>query len=96
MQGGTWLRAGDVTFPAHVSPYSLGWKGRAPLVVVSTLAELQAAELSGRIVLLQGELAKEQLMPKDFPFYNPDEHKTTIGFGDGPSTSSRRRRDPEW
>ena len=75
MQAGASLVVGGESFDVLVSPYSLGWQGRAPLVVVSTLEELRSADLSGQIALLRGELAKEQLMPKNFPFYNPDEHK---------------------
>jgi aminopeptidase YwaD len=75
VQGGSWLRVGDATFASHVSPYSLGWEGQASLVVISTLEELQAAEVSGCVALLRGELAKEQLMPKNFTFYNPPAHK---------------------
>jgi len=35
--------------------------------------------VAGTILLLRGSLAKEQLMPKNFPFYNPDEHREIIG-----------------
>jgi aminopeptidase YwaD len=62
----------------HASPYSLGGAARAPLAVVSTVEELEAAPLSGRIALLRGEIAREQLMPKNFTFYNPDEHKRIV------------------
>jgi aminopeptidase YwaD len=50
----------------------------APLAVVSTIEELEAAPIAGKTVLLCGEIAKEQLMPKNFVFYNPDEHKRII------------------
>jgi len=33
---------------------------------------------AGWVLLLRGEIAKEQLMPKNFTFYNPDEHKRII------------------
>jgi aminopeptidase YwaD len=98
VQGGAWLRAGGVTFAAQVSPYSLGWKGRAPLKVISTLEELQAAELSGHIALLYGELAKEQLMPKNFSFYNPDEHQAIYRLLEAKKPSAiiaATSRDPE-
>ena len=65
-------------FEAFVSPYSLGCQVRAPLVVASTVEELEATEAVGKIILLRGDLAKEQLMPKNFPFYNPDEHRRII------------------
>jgi len=44
-------------------PYSLGCDVSAPLAVVSTTDELEAAEIAGALVLLRGEIAKEQLMP---------------------------------
>jgi len=72
------LSVAGALFEAFPSPYSLGCRVRAPLLVVSTLAELEAADLSGRIVMLRGEIATEQLMPKNFPFYNPDHHRRII------------------
>lgn len=63
---------------AQVSPYSLGGGFEAPLAVVSSLAELEALEADDSLLLVRGELAREQLMPKSFTFYNPDEHKRII------------------
>lgn len=77
-RGGVQLTVGGARFEAFVSPYSLGCHVRAPLVVASTDEELEAAQASGKIILLRGEVAKEQLMPKNFPFYNPDRHKQII------------------
>jgi aminopeptidase YwaD len=77
-QAGADLSVDGVPFAALVSPYTLGGQARAPLAVVSTIEELAAAELSGKILLLRGEIAKEQLMPKNFTFYNPDEHQRII------------------
>jgi aminopeptidase YwaD len=74
-QEGVGLTVGGLPFQAFASPYSLGCRVYAPLVVVSTLAELEAAELAGKVVLLRGDLTRGQLMPKNFTFYNPDEHK---------------------
>ncbi len=73
--GGVTLTAGDESFSAHASPYSLGCDVCAPLVAVSTIGELEAAPFGGEILLLHGEIAREQLMPKNFPFYNPEEHQ---------------------
>lgn len=63
---------------ARISPYSNGIETEAPLVHVRTLEDLQQADLRGKIGLLTGELAKEQLMPKNFPFYNPEHHQRII------------------
>jgi aminopeptidase YwaD len=75
---GAQLTVDRTPFEVFVSPYSLGCKARAPLVVISTLDELEGAEISDRIVLLRGHIAKEQVMPKNFPFYNPDHHRRII------------------
>ena len=77
-QEGATLVIGKERFEAHPSPYTRGCQARAPLAVISTVDELEASPVSGTIVLLRGEIAKEQLMPKNFPFYNPDEHKRII------------------
>ncbi len=72
------LTVDGASFEAFASPYSLGCHVSAPLIVVSTVEELEAAEVSDKIVLLRGDIAREQLMPKNFPFYNPDHHKRII------------------
>ncbi|MCZ7546869.1 MAG: hypothetical protein M5R40_26605 [Anaerolineae bacterium] len=77
-QAGVDLRVGDRPFQAFPSPYSLGCDVRAPLVVVATVAELEAAEIADRVVLLRGGIAAHQVMPKNFPFYNPEEHQHII------------------
>jgi aminopeptidase YwaD len=79
-QEGAQLTTDRTSFEVFVSPYSLGCQVRAPLAVVSTVEELEEADFSGKIVLLRGDIAKEQLMPKDFSFYNPDHHKRIIGL----------------
>lgn len=73
------LVAGNA-FNAFASPYSLGCAVRAPLVVASKVEELASADLTGQVLLLRGDIAKEQLMPKNFTFYNPDEHKHIIAL----------------
>jgi aminopeptidase YwaD len=77
-QEGAQLTVNATPFEAFVSPYSLGCHVRAPLVVTSTVEELEAAEVAHAMILLRGDLAREPLMPKNFPFYNPDEHKRII------------------
>lgn len=76
--GGATLRVDNKTFQALVSPYSLGCDAHAPLACVRSVAELERKDIKGKIVLLHGEIAKEQLMPKNFVFYNPEEHQKII------------------
>lgn len=78
-ENGAELSAGGCHFDARVSPYSLGCAStRAPFVTIASIQELEASDIGGKIALLHGEIAKEQLMPKSFPFYNPDEHQYII------------------
>ncbi len=72
------LVAGGERFEALVGPYSLPVDATAPLVVASTVEELETANLAGSIVLLHGHIAAGQLMPKNFIFYNPESHKRII------------------
>ena len=62
----------------HTSPYSPGCDLTAELIGASSLEELEAADAAGKVLLLQGEICAEQLMPKNFVFYNPDHHQRII------------------
>jgi aminopeptidase YwaD len=75
---GARLSVNGIAFPASVSPYSLGCHVRGPLLAVATIDELEAVEARSSVLLACGELTKEPLMPKRFPFYNPDEHQRII------------------
>ena len=79
-QEGVTLKAGATVFTAYASPYALGCRVEAPLTVIGSLAELEAADLVGKIVALRGEIASEQLTPKNFPFYNLDHHQRIINL----------------
>lgn len=72
------LRCGDRNFEANSSPYSLGCTLEGTLVGVSSLDEVRNTDLHGKIVLLHGGIALEQIMPKNFVFYNPEEHQQII------------------
>ena len=73
--GGATLHVANQSFNVLVSPYSPGCFVQAPLVSVSCLEELERQDITGKILLLYGDIAKEQLMPKNFVFYNPEEHQ---------------------
>ena len=63
------------SFEVFSSPYSLGCEVMALLVVVSSAEELEIVKLENKVLLMRGDIAKEQLMPTKFPFYNPKEHQ---------------------
>jgi aminopeptidase YwaD len=66
------------SFKAQVSPYSLGTQVKAPLVTVCSAAELEALDFSNKILLMRGELTKEQLLPKNFPFFQVEEQQRIV------------------
>ena len=75
-QGAIRLSAEAQNFEAFISPYTLavrrqGGTGCRHLQLVN----LKLWTPTGKILLLHGEIAKEQLMPKNFVFYNPEEHQ---------------------
>jgi aminopeptidase YwaD len=79
-ENGVTLRSGEEYFNAHVSPYSLGFSGEGELISASTIGELSVINARDKIILLLGEIAREQLMPKNFVFYNPEEHQKIISL----------------
>ena len=78
--GGATLKAGNESFRVHVSPYSLGCSAEAPLATVKNTDELENGGFEGKIILLHSEIAREQLMPKNFVFYNPESHQRIVSL----------------
>ena len=76
--GAASLHIGDESFEVHVTPYSLGCSVIGKLLCVSTIEELERSNIREKIVVLHGSIAIEQLMPKSFVFYNPEEHQRII------------------
>jgi len=64
----------------HISPYSMGCDVEAELVSVNSIDELISAELENKILLMRGNICNEQLMPKEFVFYNPEHHRQIISL----------------
>jgi aminopeptidase YwaD len=79
-QAGAGLTCKGETFEVFVSPYSLGCDVEGTLLSASSVTELEALAPKGGILLLHGDIAKEQLMPKNFVFYNPEEHQHIISL----------------
>lgn len=77
---GATLTAGGKDFDVLPGPYSLGFSGHATLLPVSTVESLENCDAQGKILLLYGDIAREQLMPKNFIFYNPEAHKKIISL----------------
>ena len=79
-EDGATLTVADQDFAARPSPYALGCQVTAELVAASSTAELKALACTGKLLLLHGEIAAEQIMPKNFVFYNPAEHQQLIAL----------------
>ncbi len=77
---GATLTCGNEVFRVLVSPYSLAFDGAGELVPASSAGELETLDAKGKILLLHGEIAREQLMPKNFVFYNPEEHQRVVAL----------------
>ena len=74
------LRFGSEEFKIYPSPYSIGCSIEAEIVSAGNRNELEMINTAGKLLLLHGELTREQLMPKNFVFYNPDEHQQIIAL----------------
>lgn len=83
VDGGATLKAGGADFKVLVSPYSLGCAAQGQLVSATSLEELEKLDAGGKIIFLHEEIAREQLMPKNFVFYNPEEHQRAVALLEG-------------
>ncbi len=77
---GATLRSANNSYEVFSSPYSIGCSAQGYLVSVQTFNELETKDISGKIVFLHGDITKEQIMPKNFVFYNPEEHQQLISI----------------
>ena len=70
----------DSAAPVSIQPgpFSAPLRGEFPVAVAETFDDLRTLEARGCLLLIRGELAAEPLMPRDFPFYYPDEHREIL------------------
>ncbi len=77
---GATLTCGGETFEVFSSHYSPGCDVSGELVAVDSIAALEQADITGKVVLLHGEIAAGQIAPKNFPFWNPEEHQHIVAL----------------
>lgn len=77
-RGDASLTCRQQSFDISISPYSLPCDVTSAIIAVSSIEELTACECVGKILLMKGDICAEQLMPKNFLFYNPKHHRQTI------------------
>ncbi len=66
------------TLTIQPSPYSTGFWGEREMVMAETHMELKQVDCKDRVLVMAGKLTESPLMPKDYPFYYPDEHRRMI------------------
>lgn len=76
--GGAELTVDGTRFNVLVSPYSLGCSTKAKVLGANCISDLENNDYKEKIILLYGYIAKEQIMPKNFVFYNTKEHKKIV------------------
>lgn len=72
---GSKLNYKKTQFETFTSPFSQPVDITSIIEIVSTIKNLENIQCENKILLMKGEICKEQLMPKNFIFYNPDHHK---------------------
>ena len=75
VKGPARLTLGGRELEVFISPYSLACDVRAAVTIAATVEELAHCRCAGEILLLHGGICAEQLMPKNFVFYNPEHHQ---------------------
>ena len=74
----SFIRVGPDTIPVYPGPYSPPLSGSYRIARASSVEALRDCEFCGGLLVIHGALAEEPLMPTDFPFYFPDEHREII------------------
>ena len=67
-----------IPVPIVPNPYSPSCRISSPVVIAGSIPELKNADITGKIILLHGDLTRYPLTPKGFTFYNPVEHQEII------------------
>ncbi|HEY3476484.1 MAG TPA: M28 family peptidase [Anaerolineales bacterium] len=75
---GALLSVAGASYAVQASPYSMGAQIKAPLIAACSPAELEALDISNKILLMRGDLTKEQFLPKNFPFFQIEEQQRLI------------------
>ena len=73
--GHSFIRQNDNIAEIFPGPFSLNLSGNFPVKCLSNLSELKSLNKFNGVLIFKDDLAKEAVMPKNYPFYFPDEHK---------------------
>ncbi len=75
---GAELSFGGKRIRAKPSYYTRSCSFEGEYIKIASIDELKKCNLNNKIAVLYDDLVKEQIMPKNSPFYNPDRHKKII------------------
>lgn len=98
---GARLAAGGQDFAVTPSPLSPGGRVSGPLRVIETMEALEAAGpggAAGQVLLLRGEIAHEPPMPRNFPFYQLEDHQRiyrALDASGAPAVVTATARNPD-
>jgi aminopeptidase YwaD len=77
-KGPSYLDTGSQRFAIRSCPFSEGFLGSGNLALAETLSDLECADYMNSVLILAGKLTEAPLMPKEYPFYYPSEHKYIV------------------
>ena len=77
---GATLSCNGQSFEVFSAHYSLDCSAKGELLAIDTVSKLEQADIKDKILLLYGEIASQQIMPKKFPFWNPEEHQLLVSL----------------
>jgi aminopeptidase YwaD len=77
--GEAWTDVAGRRWGLRAGPYSLPADLTAPLAVMGSVDQLEAINTTGLVLLLVGDLVREQLTPKKYPFYQWESHSRIVG-----------------
>ncbi len=77
---GATLTCNGQSFEVFSSQYSLGCSVNGELLAIETVSQLEKTDIKDKILLLYGEIAAQQIAPKNYPFWNPEEHQHLISL----------------
>ncbi|MDA8206992.1 MAG: M28 family peptidase [Thermaerobacter sp.] len=73
-QSGRLMRGSERACAFTLNPFTRGCDVEAPLVPIGNMADLEAVDISGQIVLLYGDLARERYTPRAFTLFRHERH----------------------
>ena len=69
------FEADGISLPVEANVFSPACDARGELLALSTIPELETAEIEGKIILFYGELASTQISPKSWFLRGPEDEK---------------------